>query len=422
MFYLFITTIPFIALSVVTVMGKDLLLNYFMMYFVVIEWLLMQQRRFKAYFDSRGKWLLIFVALSIMVNMAVTSQVFNIKMLTQNLNAILILSFFLLLTNYLVQQEYSTIRKYLDYFIYVCVLLSIFTFYQYYAGSHNLPLFDYFRNASLYMMANTLAAAGSWSQSIRVYGVAPEPSMWAAMILVPISLLLPFMFEKRSWPATISFIMLNMSFFLSVSRTGFLSYLFVALIYLFYKLRKRKERFRSFPIFTVLAIVYTSAVFFIEMLQKSYITDYSFVERLAGQIIAFKMFVSSPIFGVGLGNYSLYFPDYLNSALERILIYKKDIVGSFTYNLYIRLLAETGLVGFLIFMIFLYSLYRVIFYVRTLPELSREQGVFVTGLELAYYSILFSWFNIEGFNFMYIWFVFATISVLPAVMRRAGAE
>jgi len=78
------------------------------------------------------------------------------------------------------------------------------------------------------------------------------------------------------------------------------------------------------------------------------VADKSTEGRLASWAVAISLFKENPFFGVGVGNFSLYYQD---RALELGLIFRGE--GRSTHSLYLEFLAEQGIVGLTFFMFIL---------------------------------------------------------------------
>ncbi|MCS7150869.1 MAG: tetratricopeptide repeat protein [Endomicrobia bacterium] len=83
-----------------------------------------------------------------------------------------------------------------------------------------------------------------------------------------------------------------------------------------------------------------------------------------------RMWLDYPFFGIGLGNFHIRFVDYASGQLRKIWPQKQFIIND-AHNEYIQLLVENGVIGFTIFSISLYLLFReAIYYVR-----HRDKGI-----------------------------------------------
>ena len=80
------------------------------------------------------------------------------------------------------------------------------------------------------------------------------------------------------------------------------------------------------------------------------VTDENFalIERLAHWVAGFRMWASAPWLGIGAGNYELAY------SQVNMPVWTEPL--GHAHNLYLNILAETGLVGFIVFMVFWFGL------------------------------------------------------------------
>jgi len=138
----------------------------------------------------------------------------------------------------------------------------------------------------------------------------------------------------------------------------------------------------------------------------------SFVERSIWASVGLKMFADYPLVGVGIGNYGNLFFEYIPHDLPKYFHH------SYTAgNLYILILAETGIIGFMGLVLFivslLYSFYKGI--------LTCEDRYFYTILVGAFTSILsYLAFQFTNGNFYILQFwVFLGISLAALQLSRS---
>ncbi|MCU1256957.1 MAG: O-Antigen ligase, partial [Candidatus Angelobacter sp.] len=126
---------------------------------------------------------------------------------------------------------------------------------------------------------------------------------------------------------------------LTQSRGGLIAFVAMLLINACLSARDRKTRIRRAAIVLVACLIVASAagVFFQRLGE---IDDFTTVSRLAIWSGAFTLFAHSPVFGMGFGN--------LRGLMGGLLSLPDGWTGD-AHNLYLELLAETGLVGFLVF-------------------------------------------------------------------------
>jgi hypothetical protein len=147
--------------------------------------------------------------------------------------------------------------------------------------------------------------------------------------------------------------------------------------------------------------------------------DLAFLERTVYWFGGWNVFADYP-FGVGLGNAGFYNIDRLNSlgygSFEvRNIIYQSNSLMN-TKSFWVRLLAETGFIGFSIYLTWLYLLWRN----STLIQSSRTPMIQIVGLagKLFLLAHLVEGFSIDSFAFPYVWVSAALISAGSLVVRN----
>jgi O-antigen ligase len=126
---------------------------------------------------------------------------------------------------------------------------------------------------------------------------------------------------------------------LTQSRGGLLAFVAILLIYVYFSACDRKTRMRRVALVLLVCLVATTvAGFFFQRLGE--IDDFTTVSRLAIWGGAFTVFARSPLLGIGFGN--------LRALMGGLLNLPDGWTGD-AHNLYLELLAETGLIGFMAF-------------------------------------------------------------------------
>lgn len=154
-----------------------------------------------------------------------------------------------------------------------------------------------------------------------------------------------------------------------------------------------------------------------------------YAERLLYWISAFLIFSQFPILGVGLGNSGLLFretvPAFGNYLPEILFILGPEQVAiANPKSLWMRLLSETGILGFLVFFTWLLILALV---VRKLS--SKKKGILaVTGLAGAMTLIvqIFEGFSLDTFALPQLWIMLGLVTsawmLLPAELEQEQSE
>ncbi len=161
-------------------------------------------------------------------------------------------------------------------------------------------------------------------------------------------------------------------------------------------------------------------VFSLETLKQGglikYFDSLQFGERAIYWQTGWRVFSNHPIFGVGLGNAGFYFQELLPDnawqlAEVRDLIYRSEGLMN-VKSLWVRILAETGIVGFALFCVFLLA---TGFTSRKLlssdSKLLKSIG-WMGGLMLI--AFIIEGFSLDSFALSYIWF---TTGLVAATWR-----
>jgi O-antigen ligase len=145
--------------------------------------------------------------------------------------------------------------------------------------------------------------------------------------------------------------------------------------------------------------------------------DTSVELRLAAQVAAVQMFAASPFLGVGAGNYALLYQEFCRVDL---LFCPFEVFAP--HNLYLELLAETGVIGMFTFLgtiaAAMTGLRRARHDATADDEDSHAFRELAFGLELAMWAYLLAGFQLHGSYPRYFWMLMA----LCVVAARRPAE
>lgn len=141
-----------------------------------------------------------------------------------------------------------------------------------------------------------------------------------------------------------------------------------------------------------------------------------FAERIVYWLAGMAVFLHYPVFGVGLGNSGYFLPPYISSfGLSSPEILRIFLQYSFLpnpKNLWVRILAETGIVGFSVFVSWLWSEWKVSRSLeRFSPPLAQAMGL--TG-QIVLVGLILEGFSLDTFALPYYWM---TLGLIVAVQR-----
>ncbi|MCX7957110.1 MAG: tetratricopeptide repeat protein [Endomicrobia bacterium] len=145
------------------------------------------------------------------------------------------------------------------------------------------------------------------------------------------------------------------------TRAAFIG-IFVAFVFFIYYLSNSKKK-----IFYLISLVFIFLIFV-------YVTKNIWLRQQAHPVIwrdTLKMWLNNPIFGIGVGKFHIEFVKYASEDLRKIWPEKSFIIND-AHNEYIQLLAENGVIGFLIFsipiLLFFYDVFKNLKYKKNIND------------------------------------------------------
>ena len=147
----------------------------------------------------------------------------------------------------------------------------------------------------------------------------------------------------------------------------------------------------------------------------------SFAERMIYWITAFKVFLSRPFLGVGLGGSGFFFtrltPEFGYGLPEVVEYLYRDNVIPNAKNLWVRLLAETGILGFSLFTAWISTHF---FAARKLEKSARKTwSTFGLVGKLFVIAIIMEGFSMDSFGLPYLWVALGLVICVSRI--QAGA-
>jgi len=146
----------------------------------------------------------------------------------------------------------------------------------------------------------------------------------------------------------------------------------------------------------------------------------AFFERAVYWFTGLHVFNQFPWLGVGLGNTGFFFlqkvPAIGWTSYEILTVLNEQAFLPNTKSLFVRLLSETGLVGFSVFMMFLYNLWRS----ARLLLASRSSTLRLIALtgQFAMLALIGEGFSIDSFAMPYLWVMTGLISAAAFIYRQ----
>jgi O-antigen ligase len=138
--------------------------------------------------------------------------------------------------------------------------------------------------------------------------------------------------------------------------------------------------------------------------------------RLGIQFAMFQVFKDSPIIGTGWGQHTFesrhYYPDWaLKNNYEFTTRYLNEDLKSFPpgYNMYMRLLAETGIIGLCTFLFFLFIIVNRAFYYY---KFQKSHNYIHIALIISFFGYILNWLQIDSFRLYGFWISLAILIML----------
>jgi O-antigen ligase len=259
----------------------------------------------------------------------------------------------------------------------------------------------------------------------RIEGPVGDANYYAQIMLVLIPLAFGrFMHEKKlimrglaGW----ALIVCVFTVLYTYSRGGFLAFLVVGFLIL---MRQPSRPWSSILLVVVLALLFyqfipkqytervTTLLELVPGASNSTTIDSSLQGRSAASIAAWRMFTDHPIFGVGVGNYNTNYDKY-----ARQLGLSREALSA--HNLYLEVLAERGIFGFLSFFAVIYFTFRVLhkswlsFYKNRLTDLSDMSN----SLMIGFVGYLVAATFLHDAFIRYMWLLVGVAWSLPQLVR-----
>jgi O-antigen ligase len=252
---------------------------------------------------------------------------------------------FSLLGYYLAKNRYSLSHLYLPLLM-AAVYSSLIALFQFFKQGSLNGVFWWLGERTFDLNTPAIAKAiVNGHLLLRSYATFSHPNALAGFLLVALILTLPLIKNLKLWGLLYGFLVslaIVFSFSRSVWLIGFL-FLFILII------KKIKEnKLASFKIRVLIFIpLFLALSFYLFTLTSHFSTNEAFFQRTQLMKASFLMIKDYPLSGVGLNNFIVYLPNYW--SLTGFTYWLQPV-----HNLYLLILSETGWLGLLIWLWFLF--------------------------------------------------------------------
>lgn len=264
----------------------------------------------------------------------------------------------------------------------------------------------------------------------RVQSTFLEPLYFANFLLIPIGLLLAYLFSsQRPLRALFLFPLLGLAVLnviLTLSRGGYAGLFVTVFVVALFSLRKILTPSRVFfGVLLILVVGYAFVQIFAFTGQQDIFlgrffqqatgifTGASFFDREATFRQAYELFRAHPWLGVGIGNFG--------PAIATHPLQQPEGGWLIVNNEFLEILVETGILGFLFFLAFL----AVLFF-RSLTRILRARDSFeqrtLVGLFAAFLGVIVQYQTFSILFIMHIWFLFGLLVAVQNLLVHQQAE
>ncbi|OIP57755.1 MAG: hypothetical protein COX79_04380 [Candidatus Levybacteria bacterium CG_4_10_14_0_2_um_filter_36_16] len=240
-----------------------------------------------------------------------------------------------------------------------------------------------------------------WDEHLyRLFSTVLDPNFAGVIIVLTIITILHFLVQKNiKKPIVVAILFLSIvSLFLTYSRSSII--MFVVSISTFFILKRNYKTLILIIVLMIFSIILIPKDFSIENMNP--FRSASIIGRGSSMKAAIKVFESSPIYGVGFN--SLRYSQRKLGVLDTR--FEITHAGAGVPNSYLVVLATTGLIGFIIFLTFLFFVIKEAFLVfaqkkssESIVTISCLFGIFVGSLfeNILFYPIIAIWiFTLVG--------------------------
>jgi O-antigen ligase len=319
-------------------------------------------------------------------------------------------------------------------FLYSFIVVSIYGFFEilfrvfgFYPAYYVLRLFDFFPFTEYDEDVNR-----------RISSVCFEAPALATFLITVAGWMFSYIITNKGYMKYIPTLIVIILTYFSGSRTALIVVLFQLIVF-FSIILSRQQKIKVGLAIVLLTFVLGSAVVLsksdkiIQNIEKKVESldikgnlknNISNQSRIGIQYANLTVFAHNPIFGVGYGQQAFeaihYYPIWAkknNWEFKHIYLNKNDPMFPPGYNLYVRLLAETGIVGFSFFIFFLFTIVkrtrRLIFESDTIEDKAVSIIMLTT-----FVGFILNWLQLDTFRMYGFWLSLALLIKLTQYPKK----
>ncbi len=357
-----------------------------------------------------------------------------VRFIKQIIALALAFSIFLLSLNILLKSNSQKIvEKIRNVFLYSLFFACFYAFFEYmvlFKGyfTKTIYLFNYFPFTDVYLDY----------QFKRISSVSYEPPFLAIYLITISGWMFSYILTHKKTTRFIPGLLVLILTFLSGSRTALLVVFIQILVFVFvaYRFKKKIKTVFQNIIFIVFFASIVGLVFnytSVTNTMKNKLNSVSFIKNLENNIsnksrfgiqyASLLVFKENPVFGVGFGQQAYHAKDKYpkwatkkNYEFKEYYLNEKDPSFPPGFNMYTRLLAELGIIGFLVFILFLgTAIYQS--YLLT-KNVNKEKKIIAIILLISFVGYAINWLQFDSFRLFGFWICLA---ILVTTVRKADA-
>ncbi|WP_179353365.1 O-antigen ligase family protein [Winogradskyella vidalii] len=337
---------------------------------------------------------------------------------------ILFLTFYNIIGKYDLKDIFFKIRKVFLYSLIVVVVYGTIELliikFKMDGLRPTLYLFDYFPFTSVKI--------DRWT--FRISSVTFEPPALATYLLSIAGWMFSYILTEKSYKRFIPGLLVVLFSFLSESRAVFFIIIVQAFIFVLYLIKDRK--FNKLFVKIALIAVFTGSAVLVFFMKTT--VDYIYDEltsfkiddgvhstsnktRFGIQTAMFEVFKENPIVGTGYGLQAFEskdkYPEWATvDNWEFRLKHLNEDHPPFPpgFNLYLRILAETGIIGFAILLLFLMSI--LLWCYNKTFKIKNEFNIIALVITISMVGFVFNWLKADTFRIYGFWLCLAFIMVI----------
>jgi len=227
---------------------------------------------------------------------------------------------------------------------------------------------------SLVGVRDPFAKQSFYGHIVRADAFSSEPSFYA-LYMTPFVIFTStlFLLQKPDRKRVYFLLFVNILFFVSTATSALFTYLiYFPLVWLFCKQQRRAiysylSAFMAALVILAIALPKFSKLFFFKFFNTDFSSHHSFLERWVGMVNGWKIFLSQPFFGVGLGAYPHYlFRRWLEADARYTFLNSAETINALSYpykafepmNTLSEIGASLGILGLFAFGLFFFSFYK----------------------------------------------------------------